>query len=285
MKIQKRRPHWLKIKLPGGPGFSKVHDIVRDEKLCTVCQSARCPNIAECWSRQTATFMLLGDICTRNCRFCAVTSGKPGPVDFSEPLRVANAVKALNLKYAVVTSVTRDDVADGGAGIFAETIRQIRITKPDCRVEVLIPDFKGSETALHTVLEANPDVLNHNVETVPVLYSRVRPQADYRQSLEVLKRAADYGSKTKSGIMVGIGETDSQVYNVMKDLLSVDCKMLTIGQYLQPSKDHAPIERFVTPEEFDDYKKVGLEMGFDHIESGPLVRSSYHADEQFNGHD
>jgi len=285
MKIQTRRPHWLKIKLPGGPGFSRVHDIVRDEKLCTVCQSARCPNIAECWSRQTATFMLLGDICTRNCRFCAVTSGNPGPVDFSEPVRVANAVKALNLKYAVVTSVTRDDLADGGAFIFAETIRQIRIKKPDCRVEVLIPDFKGSETALHTVLEAQPDVLNHNVETVPGLYSRVRPQADYRQSLEVLKRAADHGSKTKSGIMVGIGETDSQVYNVMKDLLSVNCKMLTIGQYLQPSKDHVPIERFVTPEEFDEFKRIGLELGFDHIESGPLVRSSYHADEQFNGHD
>ncbi|MBN2413024.1 lipoyl synthase [candidate division KSB1 bacterium] len=285
MKIQTRKPPWLKIKLPGEGHFAKVNEIIRKEQLYTVCQSARCPNLGECWSRQTATFMILGNTCTRNCRFCAVTSGQPEPVDVREPSRVANAVKSLNLKYAVVTSVTRDDLPDGGAFLFAETIRQIRIKKPDCRIEVLIPDFNGSEMALLTVLKEQPDVLNHNVETVPGLYSKVRPQADYRQSLKVLKRAAEYGSKTKSGIMVGIGESVSQVHIVMKDLLNVNCKMLTIGQYLQPSKAHVPVDRYVTPEEFDELKQYGLELGFDHVESGPLVRSSYHADEQFNGKD
>jgi len=281
MKIQTRKPHWLKVKLPGGVNFSKVNKIVHDEQLFTVCQSARCPNLGECWNRQTATFMILGDICTRDCGFCAVKSGRPEHPEVDEPVRVANAVKGLNLKYVVVTSVTRDDLTDGGASHFALTIQQIRKKQPDCRIEVLIPDFKGSLEALKTVLRAQPDVLNHNVETVPELYKKVRPQADYQQSLDLLKRAADFGAKTKSGIMVGIGESTTQVYNVMTDLLKIKCKMLTIGQYLQPSKENLPVERYVTPDEFAAYKNYGLALGFMHIEAGPLVRSSYHADEQF----
>ncbi len=283
MKIYKRRPHWLKIKLPGGNDYSKVNEIIQDENLFTVCQSARCPNQGECWSRRTATFMILGDICTRNCRFCAVTTGKPGELDADEPRRVANAVKALDLRYAVVTSVTRDDLADGGSAHFAETIRLIQEKQPDCKVEVLIPDFKGNVEALKAVLDAKPDILNHNVETVPSLYSKVRPQANYKQSLTVLENAFKMGAVTKSGIMVGVGETLDEIVNLMKDLLAVNCKILTIGQYLQPTKDHLAIERFVTPEEFEQYKQIGLGLGFEHIESGPLVRSSYHADEQYSG--
>jgi len=276
-----RRPAWLKVKLPGGEHYERVHKLIQDERLHTVCRSARCPNLGECWNRQTATFMIMGDVCTRDCRFCAVKTGKPGMLDQDEPARVAGAVKALNLRYAVVTSVTRDDLPDGGAYHFAATIQQIHEQQPGCRVEVLIPDFKGSWPALKTVLDARPDILNHNIETVPHLYPLVRPQADYNRSLQVLQRAADYGVFAKSGIMVGLGETIAQVHTVMQDLLAVNCKRLTIGQYLAPDKDHAPVDRFVTPEEFAALKQFGLDLGFAHIESGPLVRSSYHADEQF----
>ena len=281
MKIYKRRPHWLKVKLPGGKNFSVVNDIVQDEKLFTVCQSARCPNQGECWGRRTATFMILGNTCTRNCRFCAVDTGKPDAVDPDEPRRLANAVKALELRYAVITSVTRDDLPDGGAGQFASVLYAVREKQPECALEVLIPDFKGNVDALRTVLDAGPDVLNHNVETVPRLYPQVRPQANYRQSLTVLRNAAEMGAVTKSGMMVGLGETLDEIKQVMQDLLDHQCRILTIGQYLQPSADYLPIDRFVTPDEFSEYKTIGMAMGFDHIESGPLVRSSYHADEQY----
>ncbi len=276
-----RRPAWLKVKLPGGDNFEGVNKLIQNERLHTVCRSARCPNLAECWNRRTATFMIMGDVCTRDCRFCAIKTGKPGMLDQDEPARVASAVKALNLRYAVVTSVTRDDLPDGGAHHFAATIQQIREQQPGCRVEVLIPDFKGSWPALKTVLDAGPDILNHNVETVPHLYPLVRPQADYQQSLQVLQRAAEYGVKAKSGIMLGLGETIDQVHQVMQDILAVNCRRLTIGQYLAPDKEHTPIDRFVTPREFEELKQYGLDSGFIHIESGPLVRSSYHADEQF----
>lgn len=276
-----RRPAWLKVKLPGGDNFERVNKLIQNERLHTVCRSARCPNLAECWNRRTATFMIMGDVCTRDCRFCAIKTGKPGMLDQDEPARVASAVKALNLRYAVVTSVTRDDLPDGGAHHFAATIQQIREQQPGCRVEVLIPDFKGSWPALKTVLDAGPDILNHNVETVPHLYPLVRPQADYQQSLQVLQRAAEYGVKAKSGIMLGLGETIDQVHQVMQDILAVNCRRLTIGQYLAPDKEHTPIDRFVTPREFEELKQYGLDSGFIHIESGPLVRSSYHADEQF----
>ncbi len=278
---KERKPAWLKVKLPGGANFVKVKDLVQSGSLHTVCESAHCPNIGECWSRQTATFMIMGDTCTRNCRFCAVEGGRPTPLDPHEPDRVGQAVASLGLNYAVVTSVTRDDLADGGAAHFAETIHAIRKYRPECKVEVLIPDLQGSLDDLKTVLEAEPDVLNHNIETVPRLYPHARPQADYSRSLQLLMRAAQMGARSKSGMMVGLGETFDEVVQVMHDLLAHDCKMLTIGQYLQPSKKHVPVDRYVTPKEFGDLKRKGLELGFEHIEAGPLVRSSYHADEQF----
>jgi len=279
---RERKPEWLKVRLPGGSHFVNVKDLVQNNKLHTVCESARCPNLGECWNRKTATFMILGDICTRSCRFCAVKTGRPLAIDPDEPVRVAEAVDALGLKYAVITSVNRDELADGGAAHFARTIEEIRRLRPECKIEVLIPDFCGSEAALQIVLDADPDVLNHNVETVPTLYKQVRPQAFYERSLQLLQRAAVQGAKTKSGMMVGLGETFDQVVQVMRDLIAHECRMLTIGQYLQPSKKHAPVARYVTPKEFGDYKRIGLDLGFSHIESGPLVRSSYHADEQFN---
>ena len=277
-----RKPEWLKVKLPGGSHFTKVRELVQQSQLHTVCESARCPNIGECWNRRTATFMILGDVCTRHCRFCAVAGGRPAHVDPGEPERVAEAVAALGLKYAVLTSVNRDDLADGGAGHFAKTIAAIRRIRPECKIEVLIPDFEGSKAALQVVLDAGPDVLNHNIETVPHLYPKVRPEAVYSRSLQVLQRAAGQGFPAKSGLMVGLGETFEQVVKVMQDLLDHKCRMLTIGQYLQPTKKHLPVARYVTPKEFGRMKRIGLQMGFEHIESGPLVRSSYHADEQFN---
>ena len=276
-----RRPSWLKIKLPKGQNFSTVRNLVVNEKLHTVCQSAHCPNLGECWARRTATFMIMGNLCTRNCRFCAVEHGTPGSLDPDEPKRVAEAVKELGLAYAVITSVTRDDLEDGGAEHFARTIQQIRFINPQCKIEVLIPDFRGSEKALQKVLAAEPDVLNHNVETVPSLYDKVRPQGNYQRSLAVLAFASKMGFITKSGIMVGLGETFEEIVQTMQDLRAVGCSMLTVGQYLQPSRSHLPVARYVHPREFVTIKNIGLDLGFTHIESGPLVRSSYHADEQF----
>ncbi|MDZ7295709.1 MAG: lipoyl synthase [candidate division KSB1 bacterium] len=275
-----KRPPWLKVRLPSGEEVSAVRALVQQHGLHTVCQSARCPNIGDCWARKTATFMLLGDVCTRACTFCAVEHGVPSPVDTGEPARVAKAVQALGLEYAVITSVTRDDLPDGGASHFAATIEAVRALRPQCKVEVLVPDFAGSVEALAIVLSARPDVFNHNVETVPRLYGRVRPQADYRRSLTLLARASQAGLITKSGLMVGMGETTDEIQQVMADLRAAGCRMLTVGQYLQPSKKHLPVHRFVAPEEFQQLCELGLAMGFAHVEAGPLVRSSYHAADQ-----
>lgn len=275
-----RRPDWLKISLSSGQNFSDVRTLIKDQDLKTVCQSARCPNQNECWSRRTATFMILGDICTRSCRFCNIAVGKPTEYDLGEPARVAAAVKKLNLKHAVVTSVARDDLSDGGASIFAQTIQQIRAKIPGCSIEVLIPDFKGNLDDLDTVLDAGPDILNHNLETVERLQKAVRVQASYNCSLSVLEHAAKRGFITKSGIMVGLGEKKNEIIRTMRNLRSINCKVFTIGQYLPPTKKHYTLERFYNPQEFKELKEAGLDLGFSHVESGPFVRSSYHADEQ-----
>jgi lipoic acid synthetase len=273
-----RRPEWLKARIPGGNEFVRLDNIMRGHKLHTVCEEARCPNMGECWNLGTATFIILGDICTRSCGFCAVKTGRPEyGLDWDEPRRVVEAVELMNIRHAVITSVNRDERSDGGSPIFAATIRLIHERVPDCKVEVLIPDFKGSDAALKVVLEAKPDILNHNLETVPRLYRTVRPQANYQQSLEVLERAKKYGAITKSGLMLGIGERTEEVLDVMKDARAVGCDILTLGQYLQPTKEHLPIDRYVHPDEFRMLKEQGLIMGFRHVESGPLVRSSYHA--------
>ncbi|UCE06884.1 MAG: lipoyl synthase [bacterium] len=278
-----RHPRWLKVPLPAGKNFHDVRKLVEQHHLHTVCQSAHCPNIGDCWGQRTATFMILGDICTRNCRFCAITSGKPYLVDQTEPKRVAKAVKMLSLRYAVVTSVTRDDLSDGGASVFAGTIREIKKAVPTCQVEVLIPDFKGSEAALSLVVEAKPDVLNHNLETVPSLYPLVRPEADYQRSLRVLEFAKQKEMHTKTGLMLGLGETNDEVLDVMRDLRDIDCDILTLGQYLQPSSKHLAIDRYLSPGEFNQLRQAGEKMGIRHIEAGPLVRSSYHAASSFKG--
>lgn len=275
-----RRPEWLKVKIPGGEGYHEIKRLVDQSRLHTVCEEARCPNIAECWSRRSATFMILGDVCTRSCGFCAVKTGRPVWLDEDEPRRVAEAVATLNLRHAVITSVNRDELPDGGAAIFAATIRAIRTQLPACSIEVLIPDFKGNEAALRTVLEAQPEILNHNVETIARLYRRVRPQANYRQSLELLERAKKFGAVTKSGFMLGLGETITEAKVLLNDLQMTGLDIATIGQYLQPTPEHLPVERFVTPAEFQELKEYGLAIGICHVESGPLVRSSYHADEQ-----
>jgi len=275
-----RKPPWLKVKLPGGSSFVKVKGLIEKKHLSTVCESAHCPNIGECWSRQTATFMILGDQCTRNCSFCAVSKGLPQPLDADEPRRVAEAVEALDLQYVVVTSVTRDDLDDGGAAHFVRTVQEIRSVRPQCKIELLIPDFQGSRSAMNQIIDIQPDILNHNIETIPRLYPTVRPQADYQRSLIVLNSAHQGGLVSKSGLMVGLGETTDEIFQVMGDLLDHNCRRLTIGQYLQPSRAHLPVVRYVKPEEFEYYKVKGREMGFRHVESGPLVRSSYHADEQ-----
>jgi len=275
-----RRPDWLKVRIPGGPGYAQIKGLVDQHRLHTVCEEARCPNIAECWSRRSATFMILGDVCTRSCGFCAVKTGKPEGLDRDEPRRLAEAVANLNLRHLVLTSVNRDELPDGGAGIFAACIHEIRQRMPDCSIEVLIPDFKGSAPALMTVLQAQPEILNHNVETIPRLYHRVRPQARYDQSLELLQRAKRFGAKTKSGFMLGLGETIAEAEELLRDLRAVDLDIATIGQYLQPTSAHLPVERFVPPAEFQHLKEYGLCLGLRHVESGPLVRSSYHADEQ-----
>jgi lipoyl synthase len=275
-----RRPGWLKAKVPSGEVYTRLKQLIDGKKLHTVCEEARCPNMGECWNHGTATFMILGDTCTRSCGFCAVKTGKPTELDAQEPYRVAEAVKAMNVRHAVITSVNRDELYDGGSQIFAETIREIKKTSPETRVEVLIPDFKGDEFALEIVLAAFPDVLNHNVETVPRLYSNVRPQANYQRSLELLARAKRRGFVTKTGLMLGIGERTGEVLDVMDDLRKVNCDILTFGQYLQPTKEHLQVDRFVHPDEFKMLKDTGLGMGFRYVESGPLVRSSYHAEGQ-----
>ena len=277
------RPSWLKVRFFGGENFQDLKRIMRSLDLHTVCESARCPNQGECWEHRTATFMILGDVCTRACGFCAVTSGRPaGPPDEGEPERVAQAVEQMNLKYAVVTSVNRDDQPDGGAEIFARTIAAIRERVPDCKVEVLIPDFRGDGGALERVVAARPDVLNHNVETVPRLYRRVRPGSIYARSLELLRRAKRLAPSmpVKTGMMLGLGEMREEVLEAMGDLVAQGTDILTLGQYLQPTREHLPVQRFVHPREFAEYKQAGQEMGFRHVESGPLVRSSYHAFEQ-----
>ena len=272
------RPDWLKVKMPGGENFARLKNLIDGHKLHTVCEEARCPNMSECWNAGTATFMILGDICTRSCGFCAVKTGRPEGLDLEEPYRVAEAIRIMGVKHAVITSVNRDELPDGGASIFAETIRQARIVNPGIRIEVLIPDFRGVEWALRIVTDAKPDILNHNTETVPRLYATVRPQAKYERSLELLKRAKASGMVTKSGLMLGIGERTEEVVEVMRDLHAWGCDILTLGQYLQPTKDHLPVDRFVHPDEFKMLKDLGMELGFKHVESGPLVRSSYHAE-------
>ena len=276
------KPSWLRARAPTGDNFHNLKKLARGLGLHTVCESAQCPNIGECWSHKTATFMLLGDICTRRCGFCAVPKGKPQPIDWDEPRRVAEAVATLGLKHAVVTSVNRDDDNLGGARIFAEPIREIRERTPDCRVEVLIPDFQGMDEALKVVLDAQPDVLNHNTESVPRLYRVVRSGARYERTLKLLENAKKLspGMVTKSGVMVGLGETTEELIAVFRDLGDRDVDILTVGQYLRPSRDHLPMARFYTPEEFNSLRDEALRFGFRHVESGPLVRSSYHAHEQ-----
>jgi lipoic acid synthetase len=273
-----RKPEWLKAKIPAGEEYLRISSLMRSYKLHTVCEEARCPNLGECWNLGTATFMILGDICTRSCGFCAVKTGRPSPVlDWDEPRRVVEAVELMKIRHAVITSVNRDERKDGGAPIYAETIRLIHEHVPKCKIEVLIPDFKGSEEALNVVLEAKPDILNHNLETVPRLYQSVRPQANYRQSLQVLERAREKEFITKTGLMLGIGERTEEVIEVMKDARNVGCNLLTLGQYLQPTKEHLPVDRYVHPDEFKMLKEEGLNLGFRNVESGPLVRSSYNA--------
>lgn len=278
----RRLPEWLKVKAPGSAGYLELRQLVRSEGLNTVCEEAHCPNIGECWDRGTATFMVLGDICTRACSYCAVNTGMPTTLDLQEPVRLAETVERLGLRYAVITSVDRDDLPDGGAFIFAQCIRQIRKRLPSCKVEVLIPDFQGDVDALAKVMEAKPDTLNHNIETARRVFRRVRPKGDYDMSLELLENAKrlDAGAVTKSGMMVGLGESWDEIIETMRDLRSVDCDLLTVGQYLRPSGKHAPLARWYTPGEFDELRREGEALGFRHVASGPLVRSSYHADEQ-----
>ena len=281
-KVLTPKPSWLKAKAPVGDNFHNLKKLARGLGLHTVCESAQCPNIGECWNHHTATFMLLGDICTRRCGFCAVPKGRPEAIDWDEPRRVAEAVATLGLRHAVVTSVNRDDDHVGGAQIFAETIRQIREAVPECRVEVLIPDFQGLEKPLRIVLDAKPNVLNHNTETVPRLYRAVRSGARYKRTLDLLSNAKqwDPSTVTKSGVMVGIGEETAELIEVFRDLGERGVDILTIGQYLRPSKDHLPMTRYYTPDEFVSLKEQAMKFGFKHVESGPLVRSSYHAHEQ-----
>ena len=280
--IRPRLPQWLKVRAPGSPQYIKLKALMRGQSLHTVCEEAHCPNIGECWDRGTATYMILGDICTRACRYCAVTTGRPAGIDLQEPARLASTVKEIGLDYCVITSVNRDDLSDGGAFIFASCITKIREESPSCKVEVLIPDFGGSWPALQKVMGARPDVLNHNIESVIRVFKNVRPKGDYRLSLELLAKAKDMAPEipTKSGIIVGMGESHDELLETMSDLRQVDCDLLTIGQYLRPSRKHLPIDRFYSPIEFDELKEAGEAMGFKHVASGPLVRSSYHADQQ-----
>jgi lipoyl synthase len=275
------KPEWLKVRAPGSPSYLRLKGLMRELNLHTVCEEAQCPNIGECWDHGTATFMILGDVCTRACSYCAVAHGRPAAVDLAEPLRVADAIRTLDLSYVVITSVDRDDLPDGGASIFAATIRETRARLPECRIEVLIPDFQGNEAALHAVLDARPDILNHNTETVPRLYRMARSGGRYARTLELLDRSRRYapGIPTKTGLMVGLGEEWDELVATFRDLREVGCGVLTIGQYLRPSAAHSPLIRYYTPAEFAELKQIALDLGFVHVESGPLVRSSYHAHE------
>ena len=279
MQIQ-RKPTWLRAKLPNGPGYTAVRQLVEGQGLHTVCQSAQCPNLGECWSRGTATVMILGNICTRSCNFCAIQTGRPTELDFGEPARVADAVARMNLRHVVITSVARDELTDGGAGVWAATIRAVRHRNPQTAIEVLVPDFKGHLPDVDTVLAARPDIFNHNVETVERLQKPVRVQARYDRSRAVLRHARTRGFTIKTGIMLGLGERPEEIEQTLRDLVSDQVEILTIGQYLQPTKQHLPVDRWVTPEEFQQWKQFGLSIGLGVVESGPLVRSSYHADEQ-----
>lgn len=272
------RPEWLKVRIPSGETYSKLKRLIDSKSLHTVCEEARCPNMAECWNSGTATFMILGDTCTRSCGFCAVKTGRPQLLDEHEPEHVAEAVRQMHLRHAVITSVNRDELKDGGSIIFAETIRAVRRLNPNTSIEVLIPDFKGKDDCLDRILDSKPDILNHNTETVPSLYRRVRPQAKYPWTLKVLRRAKEAGFVTKTGVMLGLGEQREELISVMRDLVELKVDILTLGQYLQPTKDHLPVERFVHPDEFKELQDIGLELGFRIVESGPLVRSSYHAE-------
>jgi len=276
------RPAWLKVRFPQGPNYQELRQLMREQQLHTICEEALCPNIGECWENRTATFLILGDVCTRNCGFCNVTTGRPTGLDLDEPERLARAVQKIGLRHIVITSVTRDDLPDGGSAIYAETIRKLREYVPGCGIEVLIPDFLGNWSALATVMAARPDILNHNMETVPRLYRRVRPKAIYEQSLELLGRAKDLapGVVTKSGLMAGLGETRDELLQTFADLRDRGVDVLTVGQYLRPTMQHLPVERYVPPDEFAELKAAALALGFGHVESGPLVRSSYHAHEQ-----
>lgn len=273
-----RKPSWLKMKMPHGQEYSKLLQLVNGHRLHTVCQSAKCPNLGECWGAGTATLMILGNVCTRSCGFCNVATGRPPQLDLDEPRRVGDAVRIMGLKYVVITSVNRDELPDGGAGVWAETIREIREQSPGTGVEVLIPDFCGDEKALGMVLDARPDVLAHNLETVPRLYKTVRPQAKYGRSLEVLRRAKERGFVTKTGIMLGLGEEAGEVESVMDDLVGISCDIMTLGQYLRPTTEHLKVEKWVQPEEFEGWKRKGEQKGIRHVEAGPMVRSSYHAE-------
>lgn len=275
-----RLPSWFKIQAKTGPDYLDIKQIMERLKLHTICEEARCPNRWECWNARTATFLILGDICTRRCHYCSVQTGKPLPLDMDEPVRVAEAIRALGLRHAVITSVNRDELPDGGASAFAETIRQSRRLNPTCTIEVLIPDFEGNERALATVCVEKPEILNHNIETVRRLFPSIRPQGKYQRSIDLLARAKQLEMRTKSGLILGMGETLDEVREVMRDLRAVDCDIITIGQYLQPTRDHLPVARFYDPSEFMLLKEEGLAMGFSQVESGPLVRSSYHAEQQ-----
>ena len=279
-----RKPSWLKMKMPGGENYARLLGLINDQRLHTVCQSAKCPNMGECWSAGTATLMILGDVCTRSCGFCHIATGRPATLDLEEPVRVGAAVAAMSLKHAVITSVNRDELPDGGAAVWAGTICEIRRQAPGTSIEVLIPDFCGDWDALQKVLDERPDILNHNVESVPRLYQEVRPQAKYRRSLDLLRIAADQGLVTKTGMMLGLGEEEHEIEQVMEDLVSVGCEILTLGQYLQPTLKHLPVKRWVHPDEFAAWKARGEAKGLRHVESGPLVRSSYHAEKQVRAH-
>ena len=281
-KPKKSLPEWLKVKIPGGENYLRIQKMLRSSNLHTVCEEARCPNIGGCWDRGTATFMILGDICTRACRYCAVTSGKPLSLDPLEAYKLSKVVEKMNLKYVVITSVNRDDLENGGAEVFAECVHHIRKRLPECKIEVLIPDFEGKKSALEIVVGVSPDTVNHNIETVRSIFPQVRPKGDYDQSLKLLEtvKSLDSASVTKSGIMVGLGEQIDEIKQTMKDLVSVGCDLLTIGQYLQPSSKHIERVKWYTPSEFNELADIGRGIGFKHVVSGPLVRSSYHADEQ-----
>jgi lipoyl synthase len=280
--LPERKPSWLKVKAPGGPNYLRLKHMMRELDLHSVCEEAHCPNVGECWEHGTATFMILGDVCTRNCAYCAVSHGRPPKYDISEPDRVAEAIAQMNLQHAVITSVDRDDLPDFGAYIFAETIRQIHARVPNCSVEVLVPDFQGNEDSIRAVLEAGPEIYNHNTETVPRLYKKARPGGRYLRVLEIFRFAKRIAPEipTKTGMILGMGETIGEVVEVMKDLRTVDVDILTLGQYLRPSDSHIALDRYVTPEEFRELYEIGMSLGFRHVESGPLVRSSYHAWEQ-----